>query len=1392
MSESDEASAGEWKEKYIALEALLLKFRGQMSVIRDLTTEKMQQLETQVLEAERNAYEANQQVQWMEVRLKATNVESGDSELKLFRRCQDLQAALQEKEELITSLEHQLEEQKQSRNQDAKIVEEKAAKIKEWVMRKLNEFEVENTSLKETNQQQESQILELKRQIQVLEQAVGHRGSDHTKPGQAQRLSSLTFGCFHVQGKSPQVRTGPMPVQRSTSDCGNKQDTETEAVCPSSGMEPEQKKECDTAEDILAHSAEDETEPRESNFTCLEDTDIQQPISKIFSSHLAGSDNSAEHKANEDMVDIEDGSSDELNKRFRMQRLNSSSSSSEANTPSPVLTPKRPTPSQDAHDTPASPKQPRLRSPNAFNVALAKKHLSQPSVVSETVHGRTRNAISMLRPLKPQEQEMETSESTIPIEEPSKALAEEPKSPDAAAPLPGNKPPTPPLHRFPSWESRIYAVAKSGIRLSETSRTDVANKDSSHPSSYPAFILYTSLIYKNMNTPVYTTVKGRVALLSNTQFSEDSSTSEEEEGSEECQSNSGEEEIGLRASSSNCAKSQESSLRRAVSLSSMASESDYAIPPDAYSTDTEYSEPENKLQKTCSSSSDSGKSEPMEKSGYLLKMVKTWKKTWKRHWFVLKDGELMYFKSPSDVIRKPQGQIELTASSTISRGDGKQILQVVTGKHVYNLKADSPNLLEEWLMVLQCVHKIKAASPLFTQPSVRPAMKGHLTKMKHDYSKRVWCALIGKTLYYFRCQEDKFPLGQIRLAGAHVEELNSDEDSKSGQFSQSTISIQIVNQSPTYLHIDSPHEKAAWLYHLSVAAGINVGQVGTEFEQLVGRLHSVDGESGSQVWRHPMLCFSKEALSTSLTTLPSQALQTEAIKLFKTCQLFINVVIDTPAIDYHVTLAQCALQMCLTHSELQNEIYCQLIKQTRRRQPHGQPGPLQGWQFLALCVGLFLPQQPILWLLQVHLKKHADPRTELGKYAIYCQRSMERTQQKGERQARPSRMEILSILLRNPYHHSLPFSVPVHFFNNTYQVVGFDASTTVEEFQNRLNQDMGMRKTGQSGFSLYSDDPTGQNLEHYLEGSLMICDIIAKWEQACKELHTGKSENSRTVKLTYKNRLYFSQQQRGETERERLLLAYQTNEEIAAGHFPVNKELALEMSALLAQVEFGDFERPFPIASGQAKSTQTLKQVLERFYPKHYRRNCSEEQLRQLSDRISARWVSLKGRCNSECVRIYLTVARKWPFFGAKLFEAEPRSPSSLLSTHVWIAVHEDGLSVLDFTSMKLLVSFSHKNIVTFGGCHQDFMLVVTQSSGSNTAREKPTEKYLFTMSTFKIRELTLLMASYINSSHQQKSAAHHLSAPALLLAQCQSGEHHRSKSPPAGSGRPSKAPTLL
>ncbi|XP_030777625.1 pleckstrin homology domain-containing family H member 2 [Rhinopithecus roxellana] len=1482
----------DWKERCVALESQLMKFRVQASKIRELLAEKMQQLERQVIDAERQAEKAFQQVQVMEDKLKAANIQTSESETRLYNKCQDLESLIQEKDDIIQNLELQLEEQKQIRIQEAKIIEEKAAKIKEWVTVKLNELELENQNLRLINQNQTEEIRTMQSKLQEVQ---GKKSSTVStlKLSEGQRLSSLTFGCFLSRARSPpqvvkseemskisskesEFTEGKdmeeMEIPEKSIDnqvlennrgqrtlhqtpCGSEQNRKTGAsfatdggVSQNSGApvsdwssdeedgnKGRSKSRCTST--LSSHTSEEGVQcsrmGSEMYLTASDDSSsifeeetfgIKRPEHKKLYSWQQEAQwkalNSPLGKGNSEASKKEqDSSSDELNKKFQSQRLDYSSSSSEANTPSPILTPalmpKHPN-SLSGKGTQLVPSShlpsPKLRVPNVFSisVALAKRHLSQPQLSSDRMFGTNRNAISMIRPLRPQEtdldlvdgdsaevlENMDTScdDGLFSYDSLDSPNSDDQENCDSAKKAACSKPPTPPLHRFPSWESRIYAVAKSGIRMSEAFNMENVNKNSAAALSYTTSGLYTSLIYKNMTTPVYTTLKGKATQISSSPFLDDSSGSEEEDSS---RSSSRTSESDSRSRSG---PGSPRAMKRGVSLSSVASESDYAIPPDAYSTDTEYSQPEQKLPKTCSSSSDNGKNEPLEKSGYLLKMSGK-VKSWKRRWFVLKGGELLYYKSPSDVIRKPQGHIELSASCSILRGDNKQTVQLTTEKHTYYLTADSPNILEEWIKVLQNVLRVQAANPLSLQPEGKPTVKGLLTKVKHGYSKRVWCILIGKTLYYFRSQEDKFPLGQIKLWEAKVEEVDrscdSDEDYEaSGRSLLSThytIVIHPKDQGPTYLLIGSKHEKDTWLYHLTVAAGSNNVNVGSEFEQLVCKLLNIDGEPSSQIWRHPTLCHSKEGIISPLTTLPSEALQTEAIKLFKTCQLFINAAVDSPAIDYHISLAQSALQICLTHPELQNEICCQLIKQTRRRQPQNQPGPLQGWQLLALCVGLFLPHHPFLWLLRLHLKRNADSRTEFGKYAIYCQRCVERTQQNGDREARPSRMEILSTLLRNPYHHSLPFSVPVHFMNGIYQVVGFDASTTVEEFLNTLNQDTGMRKPAQSGFALFTDDPSGRDLEHCLQGNIKICDIISKWEQASKEQQPGKCEGTRTVRLTYKNRLYFSVQARGETDREKLLLMYQTNDQIINGLFPLNKDLALEMAALLAQVEIGDFERPFSTPAGhvtnQCKANQTLKQVIEKFYPKRYRDGCSEEQLRQLCQRLSTRWMALRGHSAADCVRIYLTVARQWPFFGAKLFLAKPITPSSLGSTFMWLAVNEDGLSLLEYNSMRLIVSYVYKSLMTFGGYQDDFMVVINNTHSKDT----PTEKLLFAMAKPKILEITLLIASYINNFHQQKAAFHHLSAPALLSAQTRGPQARVMGSQPLlSSSRPTKGPTLL
>ncbi|XP_058595403.1 pleckstrin homology domain-containing family H member 1 isoform X6 [Neofelis nebulosa] len=1259
------------------------------------------------------------------------------------KRCLALETQLFRFRLQASKIRELLADKKQMRAEEAKVVQEKAAKIKEWVTLKLAELEMENQHLRSSNQQLVDQVGALQDALEALQMAPS--GKLLVAPQETPEQDSGSSG------------PGTQPTGQ---DCGPQAQGALKAAMPAPSTGALQSKDCVPKAGI---SLED------SSSIMVHPGEISE--AKTFPPRLG-----------------REGSPRRLCVKSRTHRHGSASWGEGLVIAQGGTLPGTKNSAREGGPG-CSLTLPKVRAPSnpRDSIQLAKRHHSQPQVgpgpfnhvVSIEVGTLSALHPSSLPEVEARAELREEPENMEMEEQPPAGKKEERKSPKAPRAEPeevdlGNKPPTPPLHRFPSWESRIYAVAMAGMRLSDASPRTIATCCASSPPALASPGPFSGLVYKNVTVPVYTALKGRATQISTVPFVDESSGSDDD-----CSS-----QASFRTSVP-CSESRKTSglgspraIKRAgVSMSSLSSEGDYAIPPDACSLDSDYSEPEHKLQRTSSYSTEGlglG-GESLEKSGYLLKMGSR-VKTWKRRWFVLRQGQIMYYKSPSDVIRKPQGQVELNSRCQIVRGEGAQTFQLISEKKTYYLTADSPSLLEEWIRVLQSLLKVQAIGPLaLPQGGIKPTVKGWLTKVKHGHSKLVWCALVGRTFYYYRSHEDKRPLGHLPVRDARIEEVDrsydSDEDYEAGGTRQllsshCTLVIHPREHSPTYLLIGTKHEKDTWLYHLTVAAGGSSARVGTAYEQLIGKLMDGEGDpewewrweassltpgavlwADSPLWRHPMLCYSKDGLYTSLTTLPSEALQTEALKLFKSCQLFINVPVEAASIDYHVSLAQTALQVCLVHPELQSEIYCQLMKQTSCRPPQ-KYSLMQCWQLLALCAPLFLPQHHFLWYIKQQLQRHADPTNETGQYATYCQRAVERTLQVGEREARPSRMEVVSILLRNPFHHSLPFSIPVHFANGTYQVVGFDGSSTVDEFLQRLNQETGMRKSSHSGFALFTDDPSGRDLEHCLQGSIKICDAISKWEQALKELHSGKAEGgTRVVKLMYKNRLYFRSQVKGETERERLLLASQTSGEIVAGRFPVNKELALEMAALMAQVEYGDLERPTPPGPGStppAKLQHHLQQVLDRFYPRRYRHGAPPEQLRHLADLLTTKWTALQGCSPPECIRIYLTVARKWPFFGAKLFAAQPAQLSSKENALVWIAVNEDGVSILDHSTMHVHVTYPYSSVMTFGGCRDDFMLVIRsildQSSGKGH-----TEKLLFRMAAPKIAEATFIMASYMN-----------------------------------------------
>ncbi|XP_016986441.1 uncharacterized protein CG43867 isoform X6 [Drosophila rhopaloa] len=1367
-----------WQERCLELQLELHRSKNQAGRIRDMLREKLTELEQRVIEAEERAEEAEDKVRAMEQRLsewpkpppqqpqhphshphphqpvpshpqeqQARNNSSPSHQAGGATAAGSGTPPIQEAEKTITSLEIQVEEQRQLRLHDARQIEAKAAKIKEWVNNKLRDLEEQNQLLREQN-------VKCNQQLELLKNHIANQSQRHSIVGPVRNSLSLDVQDFAGSGSNSEHR------RRSES-----LDPQESIGRPLTSSYPHHQ-----------HRRNLSMEPQEleRNLVAAVDGLTLAPLSSISSKAPGGGGGSTGSGA--------------------VPRPDSSDTDT-------------------AHDyaeiyTPSCEKLPAWMKNNPALMASGGNSSTTTTTTSE---------LGVPRPPTPPLHRFPSWEAKIyqvandglagagtGTSAGESAASQEPGIQEGTGTGTGTNLSNGRRH----GHSHGSATCDGHGALGSTPGTPLPPSRQQQTASGG---------FCDISVPVYATVKGRASQIRSMPFtgdsSDDSSDGEDHAVMLTHHSHNSSSTDNTETSTSGSASSPSKSLKTSSSLSPAkrsGSESpknakarglsdDYALPPDAVSESTcmDASMP-SLLMRQSYVDSPSKKIESLEKMGHLAKLGGKLK-TWRKRWFVLKNGSLNYWKSQHDVQRKPQGQIQLDEACRINRAEGASTFEIDTGKKVYYLTADSHATMDDWIRVLQNVQRRNATKLLLSRDDQKPTVQGWVTKVKNGHPKKCWCVLLGKMFLYFKAPAETNPLGQINMRDARVEEVEhvSDSDSEEREDAAQdqarlTVAIYPAHQGPTYLILSGKPERDNWLYHLTVVSG-GGPSAGTQYEQLVQKLMETDGDPNCVLWRHPILLHTKDTITAPLSSMHTETMQPEAIKLFKSIQLFMSVAVNQPGIDYHVVLAQNALQHALDMPELQTEMICILIKQTSRHMgqklsvgvqqlllcatqslftcdtqqaghaqangssPTSIQAPaappiidcksnppaysfVQGWQLLALAVSLFVPRSSrLLWYLKLHLSRNADTKTETGKYAAYCERALERTLKNGGRETKPSRMEVLSILLKNPYHHSLPHAIPVHMMNTTYQVVSFDGSTTIEEFQATLAHELGTRDAT-NGFCLFSDDPIEKDLEHYLEPLAKLCDVISKWETALREKGSGKFENSRVIQLSYKNRLYWKHTIKCETDKERLLLCYQTNSQIVQGRFPLSRELALELASLMSQIDMGDYSLE------KSRDVGVGLKGLDKFYPYRYRDALGAEQLKDVQELLVSKWMLLKGRSTLDCVRIYLTCCRKWPYFGACLFQAKPRqSPDSNTAAGTtpvaWLAVAEDALNVLELSTMAPVARYPYSSVMTFGGCQDDFMLVVSHDDGGGCE-----QKLLFAMSKPKILEITLLIADYMNA----------------------------------------------
>lgn len=678
-------------------------------------------------------------------------------------------------------------------------------------------------------------------------------------------------------------------------------------------------------------------------------------------------------------------------------------------------------------------------------------------------------------------------------------------------------------------------------------------------------------------------------------------------------------------------------------------------------------------------------------------------------------------------------------------------------------------------------------------------IEGWCIQLKHGHSKPVYLKLVDKQLLCFRDVDQSQPYATYDLAEYSVSELqtsdseeNGDSATDTGFGSLSAADEPIIGGSSlkcevsavlrprpgsrgtgaaVFLQFDRKQDASLWMYHLALAAdvhGCHLAGIGTPFETLVSSMmrSTSDGELNA-IWKHPLLNASRESIEKPLTTLKNSALNNEALKLFKSIQLFTMVAISpiSSGIEYHVTLAQSTLDTCYEHVSLQDELFAQLVKQSSTaelksgsskdthhrtvgaRYPCTNQSQKQAFQLLSLACSAFLPHAKVLWLLRQHLRRYAghiqdQPTNECIQYAAYCERALERTLQNGGRELRPSRIEVLSILLRNPYQHSHPHSIPVHFVNDEYLVLGFDGSTTVSEFADACNREAGLRSG--AGFALYCDDPRhiesnagtmeaqpssassnvgvwsfGPNVPNYhlLPINAKLADVIARWECLMKTHRHGRFEAKRSPRLMYRTPIIRRSTFKHGSNSERVLAVYQLHEHVRRGLLPVSRPLANQLCALLIRYERAQNKSGMSGNSiGAERLDDAIRAGITKFYPKSFDDKLIAHVLTsELKDALR----SLETISAENCIRAYLNCAKHSPLFASQLFQAFlVRVPKwfSRNSCKCWISIDETSIQLLDCETFQPWIRFAHEHLLRYGG-HRNglFQLQVTVATASVT-----------------------------------------------------------------------------
>lgn len=404
------------------------------------------------------------------------------------------------------------------------------------------------------------------------------------------------------------------------------------------------------------------------------------------------------------------------------------------------------------------------------------------------------------------------------------------------------------------------------------------------------------------------------------------------------------------------------------------------------------------------------------------------------------------------------------------------------------------------------------------------------------------------------------------------------------------------------------------------------------------------------------------------------------------------------------------------HEALQDEIYCQIMKQMTSNS--NRLSLARGWQLMWLCTGLFAPSP--------HLRPYAIRFLESRPRDLWSAECLKRLQgmdNKKPRKLPPHFVEVDAI-----QQDSTQIFHKIHFPNETEDIFEVSSTTTIKDMCQNIASQLKLISADGYGLYLKTANKPIQSLDeqNYFFDSLRESSDQPK---KVKKVRDGKPGNQSSLSylVMIKRKLWFNVSPGKDLMADLTFHFPQELPKYLQGYHDCTKEDLIKLAGLLFRAQVDSDRSQFVMIPKMLKDLVPVDQI-KIMSPEEWKKH------------IISCYNQQSGSTVQEAKIAFLQTISSWPTFGSSFFDIKQTCESSY-PNNLRIAISKQGVSLVDPKTKEVLVMYPFNRITEWNSKGYQFQMTIGTLLRGVT----------FVCETTKSDTMADLVRSYINMYGEQR-----------------------------------------